>query len=472
MRSLLRPCLLLAAALITGASLSAGEIKAQTLNSGDVLISEFRLSGPGGDSDEYIELYCNRDAPCDVSGYVIRGFDPSFGDFNVTLPASSFIPTREHLLIADLSQYTLNAYSFVDVDINSGFDVFIDNEGFQLRTPDESAVIDSVGFAGSGGRPNESTNYVEGTGLERATAARPADQYAYVRKMGTATGGRPQDTDNNANDFVLVSVTAAAHPGITRPVVLGAPGPQSSGGPRTFDNSLITASLVEPNASASAAPNRVFTVGGDGRQKLSIRRTFTNNLNNETINYLAFRVIDITTTGSPQTFARQAQLRLVTSGDAETFTNSRGRTVVIHGTLLEFDPGHNAEPAQPNGGGLNTSAIVNFDVNNPGIAPGESVDVQFLLDVVQGGSYRFYVNVEAISGDTPPPLAPALTPITGGSTAERVGGVRPSSNTSSPTRKAVVAKSRTPSAPKTQPVATRGVLTVTTPTAPAPTRKR
>jgi hypothetical protein len=470
MHSLLRPSLLLAAALITVAALSAGEIKAQTLNSGDVLISEFRLSGPGGDSDEYIELYCNRDALCDVSGYVIRGFDPSVGDFSVTLPASSFIPAREHLLIADLSQYTLNDYSFVDIDTDSGFDVFIDNEGFQLRTPDESTVVDSVGFAGSGGRPNEDTNYVEGTGLERATAARPADQYAYVRKMGTTTGGRPQDTNDNANDFVLVSVTAAAHPGITRPVVLGAPGPQSSGGPRTFDNSLITASPVEPGTSASAAPNRVFTVGGDGRQKLSIRRTFTNNLNNETINYLAFRVIDITTTGSPQTFARQAQLRLVTSGDAETFTNSQGRTVVIHGTMLEFDPGHNAEPAQPNGGGLNTSAVINVDLG-PGIGPGESVDVQFFLDVVQGGSYRFYINVEAISAGTPQ-LPPAMTPVTGGPTAERVGGVRPSSNTSSPTRKAVVVKSRTPSAPKTQPVAKRGVLTVSTPTTTAPTRKR
>jgi hypothetical protein len=469
MRSLLRPCLLLAAALVTGAALSTSEVKAQTLNSGDVLIREFRLSGPGGDSDEYMELYCNRDTTCDVSGYVIRGFDPSFGDFDVTLPASTFIAARGPLLIADLTQYSLNDYALADIDTSSGFDVFIDNEGFQLRTPDGNTVIDSVGFAGNGGRPNENTNYVEGVGLERATAARPTDQYAYVRKMGTATGGRPQDTNNNSNDFVLVSVTAAAHPGVTRPVVLGAPGPHNSGSPRTFDNSLITASLVEPGASASSAPNRVFTVGGDGRQKLSIRRTFTNNLNNETINYLAFRVIDITTTGSPQTYARQAELRLVTSGDAETFSNSQGRTVVIHGTMLEFDPGHNAEPAQPNGGGLNTSAVTNVNLG-PGIGPGESIDVQFFLDVVQGGSYRFYVSVEAISNNTPQ-LQPALTPFAGGSNAERVDGARPSANVASATRKAVVVKSRTPVAPKTQTVTTRGVVT-TTPTATAPTRKR
>jgi hypothetical protein len=98
--------------------------------------------------------------------------------------------------------------------------------------------------------------------------------------------------------------------------------------------------------------------------------------------------------------------------------------------------------------------------------------VQFFLDVVQGGSYRFYVNVEAISASTPPPRPSAMTPVTGGVlSVERVSGARPSSNTLSPTRKAVVAKSRTSVAPGTRPITTRGVV-ATTPTATAPARKR
>jgi hypothetical protein len=409
MRILFRTRFIFAAALLMLSLFSAREAAAQTtVGPGDVLISEFRLSGPGGFDDEYIEFYCNRDTDCDVSTYNIVAFDPSFGDFEISFPDGVIIPARGHLLVGDDAGYTLGDYATIDLTASFGgeSDFFIDNEGFQLRNPDDSLVIDSVGFAGGSGGD---INYVEGTGLQRATGERPADQYAYVRKMGTATGGRPQDTNDNANDFVLVSVTGTPHPGITQPPVLGAPGPQSIDSPPTYDNSQLTGSLVEPAASASASPNRVFTLGGDNRYKLSIRRTITNNTA-DTMGYLAFRVIDITTLNSPQTFAQQAQLRLLTSSDAETFTNSQGRTVTIRGTVLEFDPNVNPglEPSQPNGGGLNTSASVPL---SPGLAPGASIDVQFLLDVVQGGSYRFFVNVEAqpSAGGVGAPLASART---------------------------------------------------------------
>jgi hypothetical protein len=379
---------MVAAAILVGVA-AAHEVKAQTVGPHDVLISEFRLAGPGGDSDEFIEFYCNRNTDCDISGYVMQGFDPGFGDFTITFPASGIvIPARQYMLVADETEYSLFDYALPDFDVSAGFDFFIDNEGVQLLDDTETVVIDSVGFAGGG---NEAT-YVEGTGLERATDVRPADQYAYVRKRGTATGGLPQDTDNNAGDFVLVSVTGAAHPGITAPPVLGAPGPQSLASPPTFDNTQVTGSLVEPASSSAASPNRVRTGSGNSGT-LSIRRSVTNNTT-EAFDYLAFRVTDMTTLNSPNTLGAQAQLRLVTSADAETFTNSQGRTVVIRGTILEFDSGSGVEPEQPNGGGLNTTVSVNL-AEGETIAPGETVDVQFLLNVVQSGSYRFYVFVEA-----------------------------------------------------------------------------
>jgi hypothetical protein len=455
MRTFFRTRFMFAAALLTLTLFSAREAAAQTVGPGDVLISEFRLSGPGGFADEYMEFYCNRDADCDVSGYNIVAFDPSFGDFEISFPAGVVIPARGHLLIGDDAGYTLADYATLDLTASFGGDAdfFIDNEGFQLRTPDDAAVIDSVGFAGGSGGD---IDYVEGAGLERATDERPADQYAYVRKMGTATGGRPQDTNNNANDFVLVSVTGTPHPGITQPPVLGAPGPQSTTAPPTYDNSQLTGSLVEPAASASASPNRVVTLGGDNRYKLSIRRTVTNNTA-DTIGYLAFRVIDITTLNSPQVFQQQAQLRLITSGNAETFTNSQGRTVTIRGTVLEYDPAVDPglEPSQPNGGGLNTSAAVPLDT---GIAPGESVDVQFLLDVVQGGSYRFFVNVEAL----PSAGAGGFAPLT---SSRVTRGAAPTDSVAS--RRAMVFKGRkAPSirrapTPTKRATLTRGTLTVT-----------
>jgi hypothetical protein len=390
MRLVFNSRLLLFAALVVVLGGSASGVRAQAVGPGQVLINEFRLAGPGGFADEYIEFYCNRDTPCDVSGYNIIAFDPSFGDFAVAFPAGVIIEPRSYLLIGDDAGYTLNSYAALDLVASFGgeADFFVDNEGIQLRNADQTVVIDSVGFIGGGG----TVQYIEGTGLQRATAARPADQYAYTRKLVNGGGGRPQDSNNNANDFVLVSVTGAAHPGITAPPVLGAPGPQNSIAP-IERNAETDAFLVEPNAPATASPNQV-RVGSGNSGTLSLRRTFTNNTG-EDITFLIFRVIDITTLNSPgySPGGPQADLRLVTSGDAETFVNSQGRTVTIRGTVLEFDDGVN-EPHQPNGGGLNSSVSVPVTV-----PAGESVDVQFLLNVVQAGRFRFFVNVEAVTGE-------------------------------------------------------------------------
>ena len=394
----------------SSASITVGAGAPEPLGIHDVLISEFRLSGPGGDSDEYIELYCNRDTDCDIGGASIRAFDPNVGDFSITFPFQTTIPARQFLLLADTTQYSLSGYATPDFDVHDPMiaDFFFDNEGIQLIGNGEPIVIDSVGFIGGG---NDSA-YIEGTGLQRATGPRPAEQYAYVRRRET---GPLVDTDNNAADFVLVSVTGTAHPGITAPPVLGAPGPQSLNSPKSYKNAQITGSLVEPAVDAHIAPNRLRVGVGD-TGTLSIRRTITNNTS-QTFDYVRFRVIDIPTLHSPNPGGR-AELRLVTSGDAETFVNSQTRQVIIRGTILEYDSG--TQPVQPNGGGLNSSVRANLP--EPGLAghpndvslalpagslvePGNTLDVQFLLNVAKAGDYRFYVFVEARTFNVP--LAPA-----------------------------------------------------------------
>jgi uncharacterized repeat protein (TIGR01451 family) len=374
----------------------------------DVLISEFRLSGPGGASDEYIEFYCNRDIPCDLTGSSIRSYDPSLGgDFSVGFPPGLIIPARQFLLIADFSQYSLFDYALPDVDVNCGCvpDFFMDNQGVQLLGSDEPVPIDSVGFIGGG---NDS-QYIEGTGLQPAGGimpVRPPDQYAYVRKRTMLTNGLPQDTNNNADDFVLVSVTGDPHPGISTYPVLGAPGPKSLTSPTTYSNAQMPGSFVEPAADPHESPNRVRTGSGD-TGTLSIRRTITNNTN-EVFDYIAFRVIEIPTLNSPDTVGDHSQLRLITSANAETFTNSEARTVFIRGTILEFDASCDCEPQQPNGGGLNSTVHVDLS-DEATIAPGQTVDVQFLFNVVHAGAYRFFVYVEAFPTEQQPgnPNAPA-----------------------------------------------------------------
>jgi hypothetical protein len=124
---------------------TVGEPPPPPLQAGEVLISEFRLSGPGGSADDYIELYCNRDTDCDISGTSLRGYDPTQqGDFSLTFPGLTIIPARHYLLVADSRGYTLVDYGFPDFDValmqpplpDPPF-FFYDNEGLQLIGSDE-----------------------------------------------------------------------------------------------------------------------------------------------------------------------------------------------------------------------------------------------------------------------------------------------------------------------------------------------
>lgn len=388
-------------ALILTVAFCAGQsVMAQAVGSGDLLFSEFRLSGPNGFADEYMELYCNRDTNCDISNYNIIAFDQSFDDFAITFPAGTVIPARGHLLVGDNAGYSLTGYANLDLFASFGgeADFFIDNQGFQLTNADQSVVIDSVGFIGGGGN----VSYIEGTGLQQATGARPADQYAYVRKLTT---GRPQDTNNNAADFVLVSVTGTPQPGITTPPTLGAPGPQNTASPLQR-NGRIKVSLYAPRSLASAVPNRFRNAFGGNPTSaalgtLDIRRKVTNTSGGP-ITALRFRAVDMTTrTGTTPPPAGTADLRILTALDASGSILGYGPTV--YGTTLET-------PAQPNGGGLNSSLVV--AIPGGALANNETIDVRFLLGVQQDGNFRFLVNIEAANS------VPALAIQTKGATSK------------------------------------------------------
>ncbi|HEY5839156.1 MAG TPA: hypothetical protein VIT19_08980, partial [Pyrinomonadaceae bacterium] len=388
---------------------------------------EFRLSGPGGSEDDYIELYCNRDTDCDISGMSLRGYDPTQqGDFSLTFPGQTVIPARYYLLVADSRGYTLVDYGFPDFDValmqpspDPPF-LFYDNEGIQLIGAGDPIIIDSVGFAGGG----NDIQYVEGVGLQRASS-RPADQYAYVRKRTIATIGLPQDTNDNANDFVLVSVTGDLHAGITNPPVLGAPGPQGLSSPISLTNAQLTGALTDPTKSTEVDPNRV-RVGSGNSGTLSLRRSFTNNSPYDGFFYISFRVIETSTLNSPNTpGGPQADLRLITSNGTSAEVPSRGGTIPIFGTVLEYDElCACSEPQQPNGGGLNSTVYV-----DPGVSEGfpSTFDAQFLFNVNKAGIYRFFVYAEAIPFSIFDESTAELT-----SSPARTGTTRPRSKSTTP----------------------------------------
>lgn len=361
---------------------------------GTVLISEFRFNGPNGTADEFIELYNNSDSAVDLNGWTITA-PAGTGGGGVLSALSGTIAPRGHYLVAP-SNYSLSGYpagseSTATPDAVYTGGAFLDDGGARLLDIN-GAVIDSVGFSSTNG-----TGFREGAGLSPSNGVTPtaSEQYSFVRKMTT---GFPQDTNDNAADFVLISTTGAVGATIA---VLGGPGPENTESP-IQRNSVVKASLIDNcntiGLPASGCQNRVRNGASSDPSSaqhgtLSFRRKFTNT-GTEQVYHLRFRVVDITTLNSPGYAPNngQADLRLRSSGDV-TVTPSNPFVpgdVNVKGTTLE-EP-----PTQALAGGLNSTVVVELD--QP-LQQGESVTVQLLVGVQQNGFYRFFVNVEALSID-------------------------------------------------------------------------
>ena len=366
---------------------------------GQVLITEFRFRGEGppgasnGLLDEFVEIYNNTNAP-----FVVDTADNSAGwaavadggDVRFVIPAGTLIPARGHFLGANTG-YTLggaatpDATYTADIVDDTGVAIFGSSAVFTAATR-----LDAAGFTTAA-----DPLFYEGTGLPPVCEI--DGEYSLARKL---TSGLPQDTNDNASDFWLVSTTAADINGVQS--ILGAPAPENLSSP-IQRNATIKASLVDTCAGAGACQNRVRVgtpVPNGAFGTLKIRRKFTNRTGG-TVTRLRFRVVDITTLNSPGYAPGngQADLRVVPS-DAANFnvTLSTGAEVPVAGTQAE------TPPAQPLGGGLNSGVSLITPVQ---IAPGASINVEFNLGVMQNGIFRFLVNVEAVA--TPVALASDVT---------------------------------------------------------------
>jgi WD40 repeat protein/cell division septation protein DedD len=394
---------------------------------GTVLISEFRFHGPAppagpypyanGGHDEFIELYNNTDSalimntPDGSKGWSLVAAD---GTVVAVMQNGFTLRPRGHYLFVlfnngggyELAHYASldGVYTFDNPD-DGGVALFRTNDPANF-TPENR--VDAVGF-----NTVQSQLFREGSGL--LTIGNADGQYSFVRKF---KDGRPQDTNDNAEDFVFVSTTGGSYGSAQS--VLGAPGPENAGFAWSslsvaspIARTDVAESLIEPGASASDAPNAVRCQTCVGTNALlgtlSLRRRFTNN-SNQTLTTLRFRVTDITTLNSPgyALGGPQADLRLVNSTDDTVSPATASGVGAVKGTTLD-EP-----PDQTLGGGLNTS--VRVALPDGGLQPGQSVSVQFLLGVMQWGTYRFAVIPEALPlppysfADPTPTPTPTPTP--------------------------------------------------------------
>jgi hypothetical protein len=376
---------------------------------GQLVISEFRVRGPNGANDEFIEIFNNSGADHTVdalsgSGY---GIAASNGVTRCTIPNGTVIPNRGHYLCVNSVGYSLASYPAgngttatgdatytTDIPDNAGIAIFNNNSGGASYS-----VANRLDAVGSTSEAN--TTYKEGTGYPALVPF--SINYSFYRdncgKGGSITtfgqcptGGNVKDTNNNAADFVFVDTNGTSAGAGQR---LGAPGPENLSSPIERNASFAVTNLDICVGSASP-PNRVRDFTSDPPNNstfgtLDRRITVTNNTGGN-VTRLRFRIVDLTTFPAPSGIA---DLRPRTSNAVVVTVDrppcgSGTSNVTVNGTTLE-------QPApQPNGGGFNSSMSAGTVTLATPIANGASIDVRFLLGIQQTGSYKFFINVEAL----------------------------------------------------------------------------
>jgi hypothetical protein len=374
---------------------------------GQLVISEFRVRGPNGANDEFIEIANVSGADHTVAGggtgYAVAA---SNGVARCVIPNGTVIPNRGHYLCVNSVGYSLASYPAGNGTTATGDATYTtdipDNAGiaiFNTSIAVDFTLANRIDAVGSTSEAN--TLYKEGTGYPALVPF--SINYSFYRdncgKGGSITtfgacptGGILKDTNNNAADFVFVDTNGTSAGAGQR---LGAPGPENLSSP-IERNASFSVNLLDPCVAAASPPNRVRDFTSDPPNNstfgtLDIRRTVVNNTGGN-VTRLRFRVVDLTTFPAPSGIAdlrpRTATAVVVTVDRPPC--GSGTSNVTVQGTTLE------QPPAQPNGGGFNSSMSAGTVTLATPIANGASLDVRFLLGIQQTGSFKFYINVEAL----------------------------------------------------------------------------
>jgi hypothetical protein len=386
---------------------SPGDDPAPNQVASSLVISEFRVRGPNGANDEFIEIYNGSGADHTVAGggtgYAIAA---SNGVARCVIPNGTVIPNRGHYLCVNSVAYSLASYPAGNGTTATGDATYTtdipDNAGIALFNTSIAANFTLANRMDAVGSTSEAnTIYKEGTGYPALTPF--SIDYAFYRdncgKQGSITtfgacpsGGNIVDTNNNAVDFIFVDTNGTSAGAGQR---LGAPGPENLSSP-IQRNSSFTVDFLDPCVGGALPPNRVRDFTSDPANNstfgtLDLRRTVINNTG-ANVTRLRFRVIDLTTFPAPSGIAdlrpRTSTAVVVTVDRAPC--GSGTSNVTVQGTTLE------QPSSQPNGGGFNSSMSAGTVTLATPLANGASLDTRFLLGIQQTGSFKFFINVEAL----------------------------------------------------------------------------
>lgn len=375
--------------------------------SGQLIISEFRVRGPNGANDEFIELYNNSGADHTVAGGGTGyGVAASNGVARCVIPNGTVIPNRGHYLCVNSVGYSLASYPAGNGTTATGDATYTtdipDNAGiaiFNTSVAGNFVLANRLDAVGSTSEAN--TLYKEGTGYPALTPF--SIDYSFHRdecgKSGSITTlgpcpiSTPKDTNNNAADLIFVDTNGTSAGAGQR---LGAPGPQNLSAP--LPTSAFTVSPLDPCLAQSSVPNRVRDLTSDPGNNstfgtIDFRFRFTNTTGASTTR-LRLRIVDLTTFPAPSGFAdlrpRTSSAVVVTTDGVPCGTGTSA--VTVQGTTLE------QPPSQPNGGGYNSSLSAGTVTLATPLPNGASLDLRVLMGIQQTGRFKLGFRVETLPG--------------------------------------------------------------------------
>ncbi|HET6804980.1 MAG TPA: lamin tail domain-containing protein [Frateuria sp.] len=155
----------------------------------DLTISNFRVRGPAGGNDEFVELHNGSGASLDVGGYALLASNASgTTGTRATLPAGTTIAPGCYLLLTNGASSGYSGSVGGDVGYNTGI---TDTGGLAIADA-SGKLLDQVGLSSG-------SAYGEGTRLASLGSSNVDQSYARTRDAS----GDLRDTGDNAADFAV-----------------------------------------------------------------------------------------------------------------------------------------------------------------------------------------------------------------------------------------------------------------------------
>ncbi|AND69489.1 hypothetical protein ATSB10_20350 [Dyella thiooxydans] len=173
----------------------------------DLEINQFRVRGPAGGNDEFVELINAGPTAIDVSGYKLNASNASGTvGTRLTLPAGTRIAPGCHLLLTNAASSGYSGSVAGDLTYNTGV---TDTGGLAILDA-SGTVLDQVGLSSG-------SAYQAGTPL--ASLGSSNSDTSYIRTTNAA--GLPNNSGDNSADFVTLS-PSAPHNSASPCVAMGA----------------------------------------------------------------------------------------------------------------------------------------------------------------------------------------------------------------------------------------------------------